>query len=76
MISGLFAGFSRFTRTTFLAYGVALLPFFLFNFWFTFVDPVFTLVGLLDAAGNLIMLALCVAGYRRLVGDARGAPSG
>jgi hypothetical protein len=65
MISGLFAAFSRFTRTTFLAYGLALLPFFAFNWWFTFVDPVFTTVGLLDAAGNAIMLALCVVGWRK-----------
>lgn len=65
MISGLFAAFSRFTRTTFLAYGVALIPFFAFNAWFTFVDPVFTWVGLLDALGNAVMLALCVPGWRR-----------
>lgn len=65
MISGLFAAFSRFTRTTFLAYGFALIPFFIFNAWFTFIDPVFTWVGLLDAVGNVIMLALCVLGWRR-----------
>ncbi|MCJ8156449.1 hypothetical protein [Sphingomonas sp. LaA6.9] len=65
MISGLFAAFSRFTRATFLAYGIALIPFFVFNAWFTFVDPVFTWVGLLDAVGNVIMLGLCVLGWRR-----------
>jgi hypothetical protein len=63
MISGLFAAFSRFARATFLAYGLALLPFFAFNWWFTFVDPVFTMVGLLDAAGNLVMLAACILGW-------------
>lgn len=66
-ISGLFAAFSRFTRTTFLAYGIALLPFFAFNVWFTFVDPVFTRLGLLDAVGNAVMLALCVVGWRKAV---------
>lgn len=65
MISGLFAAFSRFTRATFLAYGIALLPFFAFNWWFTFVDPVFTWLGLLDAVGNVIMLVLCIVGWRR-----------
>lgn len=65
MIAGLFAAFSRFTRATFLAYGIALLPFFVFNWWFTFVDPVFTYLGLLDAIGNIIMLALCVVGWRK-----------
>ncbi|MBY8824758.1 hypothetical protein [Sphingomonas colocasiae] len=65
MISGLFAAFSRFTRTTFLAYGIAIIPFFAFNAWFTFIDPVFTWVGLLDALGNAVMLALCLMGWRR-----------
>jgi hypothetical protein len=65
MIAGLFAAFSRFTRATFLAYAIALVPFFVFDWWFTFVDPVFTRVGLLDALGNAIMFALCVAGWRK-----------
>ena len=73
MISGLFAAFSRFTRATFLAYGIALLPFFAFNWWFTFVDPVFTWLGLLDAAGNMVMLALCVVGWRK-AGVEQGQP--
>jgi hypothetical protein len=65
MLAGLFAAFSRFTKTTFLAYGVALLPFFVFNYWFFVVTPVLTVVGLLDAVGNAIMLGLCVLGWRR-----------
>ena len=65
ILSGLFAAFAQFTRITFLAYGIALLPFFAFNWWFTFVDPVFTLLGLLDAVGNAVMLALCVIGWRK-----------
>jgi hypothetical protein len=65
MIAGLFAAFSRFTRATFLAYGVALLPFFVFDGWFYFVRPVFNEFILLDLAGNLIMLALCYVGWRK-----------
>ena len=65
IISGIFAAFSVFTRRTFLVYGIALLPFFGFNYWFTIVDPVFTKLGLADAAGNAIMLALCVLGWKR-----------
>ena len=65
LIAGLFAAFSRFTRATFLAYGIALLPFFAFDWWFTFVDPVFTSLGLLDAVGNVVMLGLCVVGWRK-----------
>ena len=45
MISGLFAAFSRFTRLTFLVYGVALAPFLMFDVWFTWIDPIFTPVG-------------------------------
>lgn len=70
MISALFAAFSRFTRATFLAYGIALLPFFAFNWWFTFVEPVFTMLGLLDAAGNVVMLALCAIGWRKAGAEA------
>ncbi len=65
MISGLFAAFARFTSTTFLVYGIALLPFFVFNWWFTFVEPVFTMFGLLDAVGNAIMLWLCYLGWKK-----------
>ncbi|HEY1708539.1 MAG TPA: hypothetical protein VGG10_09765 [Rhizomicrobium sp.] len=64
VLAGLFATFSRFVRMTFLVYGIALLPFFAFDVWFTFVDPVFTKLGLLDAVGNAVMLVLCVLGVR------------
>lgn len=64
VLSGLFAGFSRFTRTTFLVYGIALLPFFWFNYWFVFVVPVFNELMLVDFVSNAAMLALCVVGYR------------
>ena len=65
MLSGLFAVASRFTRTTFLAYAVALAPFFVFDVWFTFVDRIFTPLGLLDGVGNIVMLGLCWIGWRR-----------
>jgi hypothetical protein len=64
MIAALFAAFSRFTRATFFAYGLALLPFFVFDWWFYAVTPMLTEVGLLDAAGNVLMLALCFIGWR------------
>jgi hypothetical protein len=65
VLSGVFAWFSRFTKTTFLAYGIALLPFFGFNYWFVFVTPMFTPWMALDFISNLGMLALCVMGWRR-----------
>lgn len=64
VLSGLFAAFSRFTRTTFLVYGAALLPFFWFNYWFVFVVPVLNQWMLLDFLANVAMLILCIAGYR------------
>lgn len=64
-LAGLFIAFSRFTRITFLAYGIALLPFFVFNYWFSRIEPVFNSLGLIDFAGNLIMLAFCYFGWRK-----------
>lgn len=64
ILSGLFAAFSRFTKTTFLVYGIALLPFFWFNYWFVFVVPIFNAWMALDFVSNAIMILLCVAGYR------------
>ena len=63
MLSGLFAAFSIFTRRTFLAYAIALLPYFVFNYWFYFREPMFNELLLLDFGGNVAMLALCVRGY-------------
>ncbi|WP_156457512.1 hypothetical protein [Altererythrobacter sp. Root672] len=71
VLSGLFAAFSRFTRTTFLVYGIALLPFFWFNYWFVFVVPVFNQWMALDFVSNAAMLALCVVGYRASSGGFR-----
>ena len=73
VLSGLFAMFSRFTRTTFLVYGLALLPFFWFNYWFVYVVPVFNAWMALDFVCNLAMLALCAIGYRAGAGVAREA---
>jgi hypothetical protein len=64
ILSGLFAWFSRFTRTTFLVYGIALLPFFWFNYWFVFVEPVFNQWMALDFASNAAMLGLSIWGWR------------
>lgn len=64
ILSGLFAAFSRFSKITFLAYGLALLPFFVFNYYFFFVVPMLTPVGMLDFLGNLIMLVLCLKGWK------------
>jgi hypothetical protein len=65
VLSGLFAFFSRFTKTTFLVYAIALLPFFWFNYWFVFIVPMFNAWLALDFVSNLAMLGLCVWGWRK-----------
>jgi hypothetical protein len=63
VLAGLFAAFSRFTRATFAAFGIAILPFFVFDWWFYAVIPLFNELILLDALGNLIFIAICTRGY-------------
>ena len=55
---------AQFTRLTFAAYGLALFPFFVFNYWFYFEVPLVNELMLIDFIGNVIMLALCWHGYR------------
>jgi hypothetical protein len=64
LLSGLFAAASNFSRWTFLLYGVALLPFFAGDLYFYFAKPILTEIGLADLVGNIVMLGLCVAGWR------------
>lgn len=64
VLNGLFILLSRFTRWTFFGYGLALLPFFFFNYYFVFVLPVFSSWMALDFFANALMLFLCVAGWR------------
>ncbi|MEO9601148.1 hypothetical protein [Parasphingorhabdus sp.] len=65
LLLAVFAAFSRFSSVTFLVYGVALLPFFAFNFYFIFYDPVFSNIGTLIAVSNAIMLMLCYIGWEK-----------
>lgn len=63
MLVGLVTATATFTARTFLALGLALLPFFLFDWWFYSIRPLFNGLILLDVAGNLAMLAACARGY-------------
>ena len=65
LIACLFAATARFTRTTFALYGAALIPFFVFDYYFYAVEPMLTEIGLLDAVGNVVMLILCWLGWKR-----------
>lgn len=63
MLAGVFAAFSQFTQRTFAAYGAAIVPFFVFDWWFFAVVPVFNELILLDVLGNVIFIAISVRGY-------------
>lgn len=65
MLVGILAAFATFTRRTFLAFGLAVLPFFGFDVWFYFVVPLFNALILLDVAGNIALVALCWWGYAK-----------
>lgn len=65
VLGGLFIGFSHFTSRTFLIFGLALLPFFLFDYYFYAIEPMLTVIGLLDAVGNVVMLLLCWLGWKK-----------
>lgn len=63
---GLLALVSRFTRTTYIVIAAAILPVFIFDYWFYAVDPVLTLFGsAVDAIFNVIFIAMCWIGARR-----------
>ncbi len=65
MLVGVLAAFASFSRRTFLAFGLAVLPFFGFDVWFYVVVPLFNELILLDVAGNVALVALCWCGYAR-----------
>lgn len=69
VLAGLFVISSRFTRWSFLVYGIALLPFFGFNYWFLFVTPLFSAGMMIDFLANLAMLAFCILGWRAAVAE-------
>jgi hypothetical protein len=65
VLCGAIIWFSKFTPKTFLAFGLlGSIPFFAFNWYFYFVQPIFTKWMLLDFAGNVLILACGLIGYR------------
>lgn len=63
MLVGLVSATAQYTARTFLALGLAMLPFFVFDWWFYAVEPMFNELILLDVAGNLAMLGACLRGW-------------
>jgi hypothetical protein len=64
MLVGLLAAFTRFTHQAYAALGLAMLPYFVFDWWFSAVLPVFNSFILIDVAGNIMLMLLCAYGYR------------
>lgn len=64
VLFGLMALAVRWRARGFLVFAVLLLPFFAFNYWFHYEVPVLTSIGMLDFAGNVIMLACALVGWR------------
>lgn len=65
VLCGAVIWFAKFTPKTFLAFGLlGSIPFFAFNWYFYFVQPIFTKWMLLDFAGNVAILACGLIGYR------------
>lgn len=64
VLGGIFIWFSRWTRTTFLIYALALLPFFGFNYWFVYEVPIFNRWMALDFGANAAILTLSLWGLR------------
>jgi len=60
---GIMALVVRWQAKAFLVYGIVLLPFFVFNYYFHFEVPVLTSYGMIDFAGNTVMLILAIIGW-------------
>jgi hypothetical protein len=70
VLFGLMALVTQWSARAFAAFGVLLLPFFGFNYWFHYEVPVLTSIGMLDFAGNFTMLVLAIIGWRAARGEA------
>lgn len=71
VLFGLMALVTRWSARAFQVFGMLLLPFFGFNYWFHYEVPVLTSIGMLDFAGNVTMLVLAVFGWRAAKAEAR-----
>ena len=69
VLFGLMALAVRWQARGFAVFVVLLLPFFGFNYWFHYEVPVLTSIGMLDFAGNAVMLVLAILGWRAARAD-------
>lgn len=61
---GIMALAVRWEARAFAVFAAVLVPFFVFNWYFHYELPVLTSIGMLDFAGNLVMFAACLIGWR------------
>ena len=61
---GIMALVVKWTARAFAVFAVVLVPFFVFNWYFHYEMPVLTSIGMLDFAGNVVMFAACLIGWR------------
>lgn len=65
ILGGVLMFTSVFKPQTFLIFGIiGSIPFFAFNYYFYFINPIFTEWMLLDFVGNIGILACGIFGYR------------
>lgn len=65
-LCGIVIALSKFRPITFLVFGLAgSVPFFIFNYYFLFVEEMFSRWMLLDFVGNVAIFVLCMVGYHK-----------
>ena len=64
VLFGIMALVTKWSSRGFAVFAAALLPFFGFNYYFHYEEPVLTSIGMLDFAGNTVMFILAIAGWR------------
>ena len=67
VLGGIVMATSKFSEKTFLTFGIfGSVPFFIFNYYFYFIEEMFTHWMLLDFAGNIGILVVCILGFYSL----------
>jgi len=73
VLFGIMALIVRWQARAFLVFALLLLPFFVFNWYFHYEVPVLNSIGMLDFAGNLVMLIAAMIGWRAARASGKGA---
>jgi len=62
--AGLFAAFRRFNSWTYPGFALSFLPVFAADYWLYAVSGAFNEMAVVHAGGMIVILALCVCGFR------------